>query len=84
MSTTKVISSVQESHETVRRNIVWVMHSFQNTNKVLSYANAVLQCLLHLSAIRKQIFDRDKLSVLSTLMHQYENKLPNLNTYGNV
>jgi len=57
------------------------MHGFQNTDEVSSYAYAVLQCLLHLSAIRKQIFDCDKLNVLSTLMQQYENKLPNLNTY---
>jgi len=58
------------------------MYGFQNTDEVSSYANAVLQCLLHLSASRKQIFDCDKLSVLSILMHQYENKLPNLNTYA--
>ncbi|XP_067209109.1 uncharacterized protein [Linepithema humile] len=77
----KVISSVQESHEIVRKNTAEFMHGFQNTDEVSCYANAVLQCLLNFNVIRKQIFDHDKSNVLGILMHQYENKLPNLNTY---
>jgi len=30
---------------------------FQNMDKVSCYVNAVLECLLHLSAIRKQLFN---------------------------
>ena len=41
----------------------------------------MLQCLLHLSTIRKQISDCDNLNVLGTLMHRYENKMPNMSTY---
>jgi len=40
-------------------------HGFQNTDEVSSYAYQMqcCKCLLHLSVIRKQIFDCDKLSV---------------------
>ena len=77
----KVVSTAQETCEEVRKNTAWVMHGFQNTDKVSCYANAVLQCLLNFSIIRKQILDFDKLNALGTLMHQYENNLQNLNTY---
>ncbi|XP_067206958.1 uncharacterized protein [Linepithema humile] len=77
----KIISSVQESHKKVRKNIIWVTYGFQNIDKGSCYANAVLQCFLHLNVIRKLIFEYDKLSILGILINQYENKLPNLNTY---
>jgi len=45
------------------------------------YANAVLQCLLHLNVIRKHLFNYDKLDVLSLFAHRYEHGMNNLNTY---
>ncbi|XP_067207919.1 uncharacterized protein [Linepithema humile] len=77
----KIISSVQESHKKVRKNITWVTYGFQNIDKGSCYANAVLQCFLHLNVIGKLIFEYDKLSILGILINQYENKQPNLNTY---
>lgn len=35
----------------------WIIYGFQNTDKVSCYANAVLQCLLHLNVIRQQLFN---------------------------
>ncbi|XP_067215692.1 uncharacterized protein [Linepithema humile] len=77
----KIVNSIQESHEKVRKNITWNMYGFQNVDEVSCYANAVLQCLLHLNSIRKQIADYDKLNDLNVLMCHYENKVHNLNTY---
>jgi len=48
----KVITSIQEMS---RSNIS--TKYFQNVDKILNYVNAVLECLLHLSAIRKQLFN---------------------------
>ena len=44
------------------------------------HANAVLQCLLNLSAIRQQLSNCDKSDVFRMLMHQYENGICNLKT----
>lgn len=78
----KIITSVQQSDQKVRQsNTSWVIHGFQNIDKVSYYANAVLQCLFHLNTIRKQLFKSDKLNVLNLLAHRYENGLHNLNTY---
>jgi len=41
MGTTKVISSVQESHEIIRRNIAWIMHVFKIRMSFISCTNAV-------------------------------------------
>jgi len=80
----KVVASVQKSSldQNVRQNTAWVMHGFQNTDKVSCYANAVLQCLLNLNAIRQQLSNYDKSDVLRVLMHRYENEICNLNTYA--
>lgn len=77
----KAIFSAQESDKKVRQ-ITWVMHGFQNTDKVSCYANTVLQCILHSSVIRKKLLNVDKLDILSTLVHRYENGMLNLNTYS--
>ena len=59
-----------------------VLHGFQNTDNASCYANAVLQCLMHSSAIRKQLLNCNESSnVLKKLMHRYENGMRNLNTY---
>ncbi|KAL6418255.1 hypothetical protein ACFW04_012241 [Cataglyphis niger] len=55
----KIITYVQKSDEKVRQSTTWVIHGFQNTDKVSYYANAVLQCLLHLNVIRQQLFNCD-------------------------
>ena len=79
----KTITSVQQSDQKVRRSTAcWILRGFQNTDKVSCYANAVLQCLFHLNIIRKQLFNSDKLDVLSILAHRYENGINNLNTYA--
>ena len=81
----KVIDSVQENCQTkklLQKNVSWVLHGFQNTDNASCYANAVLQCLMHLSPIRKQLFNYNESSnVLKILMHRYENGISNLNTY---
>jgi len=58
-----------------------IIHGFQNTDKVSCYANAVLQCVFYLNIIRKQLFNSNKLDVLSILAHRYENGIHNLNIY---
>jgi len=79
----KIITSVQESDQkTLAKNTAWITYDFQNIDKVLCYANAVLQCLLHLHVIRKQLLlNYDKLDILNLLAHQYEHGMNNLNTY---
>jgi len=77
----KVITSVQKLDQKIQRSTTWIIHGFQSKDNVSSYANAVLQCLFNLNAIRKQISKYDKVNVLGTLMHQYENKMHNVNTY---
>jgi len=57
------------------------LRGFQNIDKVLCYANAVLQCSLHLNVIRKHLFNYDKLNVLNLFAHRYEHGVHNLNTY---
>jgi len=42
----------QNCQDQISQQNVWII-LFQNMNKVSCYINAVLQCLLHLSAIRK-------------------------------
>lgn len=80
---TKAIASVQQNcqDKNSRQNVDWPIHPFQNTDNVSCYANTVIQCLLHLSGIRKQLFICDKSNILMTLMHRYENGMSNLNTY---
>ena len=77
----KTIHSVQENQD-LQKNVSWILHGFQNTNHVSCYANAVLQCLMHLSAIRKQLSKCNKTNVLKILMHQYESEISCLNTYA--
>jgi len=78
----KTIISVQQSNQKIRQSTArWVIHSLQNTDKVSCYANTVLQCLFHLNIVRKQLFNSDKLDVLSILAHRYENGIHNLNIY---
>jgi len=62
----KVIASVQEDgqNQKVQKNIVWILRGFQNADNVSCYANAVLQCVLHLNVIRKQLFNCDKSNIL--------------------
>jgi len=79
----KVITSIQQNCQDKKsQQNVWIIHGFQNIDKVSCYVNVVLQCLLHLSAIRKQLFNCDKSNVLSMLMHRYENGMRNLKTYA--
>jgi len=80
----KVIVSIQENcqNKKLQQNVAWVLHGFQNTDNISCYANAVLQCLMHLSAVRKQLFNCDKLNDLRLLMHRYENRMRNLNTHA--
>jgi len=79
----KTIISVQQSNQKIRQSTArWVIHGLQNTDKVSCYANTVLQCLFHLNIVRKQLFNSDKLDVLSILAHRYENGIHNLNTYA--
>ena len=80
----KVVAFVQKSSsdKKVRQSTSWVIHGFQNTDEVSCYANAVLQCLLHLNVIRQQLFNCDKSDVLRILMHRYENGMRTLNTYA--
>jgi len=77
----KRIASVQESNEKAPQSTGWVLRGFQNIDKVSCYANAVLQCLLHLNGIRKHLFNYDKLDVLNLFAHRYEHGMNNLNTY---
>jgi len=75
----KTITSIQElDQKTVSKNSVWIIYSFQNINEVSCYANAVLQSILHLHVIRKQLLNYNKLEVLNLFAHQYEN---GMNTY---
>jgi len=78
----KIITSVQETNEKIPpKSTFWVMRGFQNVDKVSCYANAALQCLLHLNIIRKQLFNYDKLDVLNLFAYQYEQfEMNNLNT----
>jgi len=79
----KAITSIQQNCQDQKfQQNVWIIRGFQNMDKVSCYVNAVLQCLLHLSAIRKQLFNCDKSNVLRMLMHRYENGMRNLNTYA--
>jgi len=59
----KIITSAQESDEKTRQSTGWILRGFQNIDKVSCYANAALQCLLHLNIIRKHFFNFDKLDV---------------------
>jgi len=69
----KIITSVQETNEKIPpKYTFWVMEGFQNIDKVSCYANATLQCLLHLNIIRKQLFNYDKLDVLNLFANQNE------------
>ena len=79
----KVIACVQENgqNQTLQINTTWILRGFQNTDNVSCYANAVIQCLLHLCAIRKQLSNCDKSNVLRMLMHRYEYGMRNLNTH---
>jgi len=77
----KIITSAQESDEKTRQSTGWILRGFQNIDKVSCYANAVLQCLLHLNIIRKHFFNYDKLDVLNLFAHRYEHGMNNLNTY---
>lgn len=79
----KVIDSIQQNckDKKSRQNTIWIIHGFQNMNKVSCYANAVLQCLLNLTTIRKELLNCDKSDVLRMIMHRYENGMRNLNTY---
>jgi len=77
----KIITSVQKSNKNPPlKNNAWVIRGFQNIDKVSCYANASLQCLLHLNTIRKQLYNYDKLDVLNLFAHQYEHGINNLNT----
>jgi len=83
----KVVASVQKSSLNHRvqcrsNSTAWIIYGFQNTDKVSCYANAVLQCLLHLNVIRQQLFNCDKSDILRLLMHRYEIGMHNLNTYA--
>ncbi|KAL6254311.1 hypothetical protein P5V15_014360 [Pogonomyrmex californicus] len=78
----KTITSVQESDQkALSKDTKWIMYGFQNIDKISCYANAVLQCLLHLQVIRKQLLNYDKLDVLNLLAHRYEHGMNNLDTY---
>jgi len=58
------------------------IYGFQNIDKISCYTNAMLQCLLHLHVIWKQLFlNYNKLDVLNLFTHQYEHGINNLNTY---
>ncbi|KAL6433602.1 hypothetical protein ACFW04_006589 [Cataglyphis niger] len=84
------VTSLKELHfinyepSSVIASTTWVIHGFQNTDEVSCYANAVLQCLLHLNVIRQQLFNCDISDVLRILMHRYKNGMCNLNTYFNL
>ncbi|KAK0156871.1 hypothetical protein PV328_012183, partial [Microctonus aethiopoides] len=59
------------------------MHGLQNDDKTSCYANAVLQCSIHLHFDKKFLNDSDNQSNdLSILAHRYESRLPNLKTYA--
>jgi len=77
----KIITSIQKSDE-VQRNTGWIIHGFQNIDKVSCYANAVVQYILNLNAIRQQLLYCEKSDVLRMLMHRYENGMHDLNTYA--
>jgi len=78
----KIITSVQESNKKVLlKNNAWIIRGFQNIDKVSCYANAAIQCLLHLNIIRKQLYNYDKLDVLNLFAQQYEHRMNNLNIY---
>ncbi|XP_070525058.1 uncharacterized protein [Cardiocondyla obscurior] len=80
----KLVEAVQENNQqiqTLQINTTWVLRGFKNTDNVSCYANTVVQSLLHLSAIRKQLFNCDKSNILRMLMHRYEYGMNNLNTY---
>jgi len=69
----KTITSIQElDQKTVSKGSAWIIYGFQNIDEVLCYANAVLQSLLHLHVIRKQLLNYNKLDVLNLFAHQYE------------
>ncbi|KAK0073518.1 hypothetical protein PV326_013336, partial [Microctonus aethiopoides] len=72
----------QQSHDKVKKGNVRIMHGLQN-DKTSCYANAVLQCLIHLHFNNKFLNDSDNQSNdLSILAHRYESRLSNLNTYA--
>ncbi|XP_070517894.1 uncharacterized protein [Cardiocondyla obscurior] len=80
----KLVEAFQENgqqNQMLQINTTWVLRGFQNTNNVSCYANTVVQCLLHLNAIRKQLLNCDKSNILRMLMHRYEYRMSNLNTY---
>lgn len=76
----KVVDSVQQNcqDQKSRQNTTWIIHGFQNMDKVSCYA--ILQCLLNLSTIRKELLKCDKSDILRMIMHRYENRMSNLNT----
>jgi len=48
----KAIISIQQNCQDKKfQQNVWIIRGFQNMDKISCYVNAVLQCLLHLSAI---------------------------------
>jgi len=78
----KPLTSVKKlDQRTVSKSSIWIIYGFQNIDEVSCYANAVLQCLLHLHVIRKQLLNYNKLDILSLFAHQYEHRMNNLNTY---
>ncbi|XP_070528976.1 uncharacterized protein [Cardiocondyla obscurior] len=80
----KLVEAFQENgqqNQMLQINTTWVLRGFQNTDNVSCYANTVVQCLLHLNAIRKQLLNCDKSNILRMLMHRYEYRMSNLNTY---
>jgi len=79
----KTFTCVQElDQKAVLKSSAWIIYGFQNIDEVSCYENAVLQCLLHLHVIRKQLLlNYDKLDVLNLFAHQYEHGMNNLNTY---
>ncbi|XP_070529626.1 uncharacterized protein [Cardiocondyla obscurior] len=80
----KLVEAVQENgqqNQMLQINTTWVLRGFENTENVVCYANTVIQCLFHLSPIRKQLLNCDKSNILRMLMHRYEYGMSNLNTY---
>ncbi|XP_066596082.1 uncharacterized protein [Prorops nasuta] len=56
----------------IPKNLVWNVRGILNNNKIYSYANATMQCMLYCSSIRSAIFSLDAKDVIRRFINVYQ------------
>ncbi|XP_066598401.1 uncharacterized protein [Prorops nasuta] len=68
----KNIQECQIIDSEIPKNLMWNVRGILNNNKIYSYANATMQCMLYCSSIRSAIFSLDDNDVIRRFINVYQ------------